>query len=46
MDFLMEEVLLEQIIIYGTVFLLCAITVFFYLRKKKVSSVVIEKKVA
>jgi len=46
MDFLMEEVLLEQIIIYSTVFLLCAITVFFYLRKKKVSSVVIEKKVA
>lgn len=46
MDFLMEEVLLEQIIIYGTVFFLCAITVFFYLRKKKVSSVVIEKKVA
>ena len=46
MDFLMEEVLLEQIIIYSTVFLLCAITVFFYLRKKKVSSVVIENKVA
>ncbi len=41
----MDEVLLEQIVIYGTVFLLCAATVFFYLRKKSVNSVNIEKKV-
>ena len=46
MDFLMDEVLLEQIVIYGTVFLLCAATVFFYLRKKSVKSVNIEKKVS
>ncbi len=31
----MNEVLLEQFIIYGTVFALCAITLFFYTRKKK-----------
>jgi len=42
----MGEVLLEQIIVYGSVFLLCAMTIFFYMRKKKVSSVVVEKKVA
>ncbi len=42
----MDEVLLEQIVIYGTVFLLCVMTIFFYLRKKKVKSVVVEKKVA
>lgn len=41
----MNEVLIEQIIIYGAVFLLCAITIHFYLRKKKVESRVIEKKV-
>ncbi|MEL0455886.1 NAD(P)-binding domain-containing protein [Flavobacteriaceae bacterium SZ-1-7] len=41
----MEEVLLEQILVYGTVFILCAITVFFYTRKKKVKSVIVEKKV-
>ena len=40
-----NEVLIEQIVIYGVVFLICAITVFFYLRKKKVESTVIEKKV-
>jgi thioredoxin reductase/NAD-dependent dihydropyrimidine dehydrogenase PreA subunit len=45
MDFLMDEVLIEQIVIYGIVFLLCFTTVFFYLRKKKVKSEVIEKKV-
>lgn len=42
----MNEVVIEQIIIYGTVFLLCAMTIFFYMRKKKVSSIVIENKVA
>jgi len=41
----MNEVLIEQIAIYGTVFFLCALTIFFYMRKKKVSSLVIEKKV-
>jgi len=42
----MGEVLLEQIIVYATVFILCGLTIFFYLRKKKVSSEVIEKKVS
>ncbi len=41
----MGEVLIEQIIIYSTVFILCAITVYFYMRKKKVSSQDVEKKV-
>lgn len=41
----MSEVLIEQIIIYGTVFLICAITIFFYLRKKQVNSKVTEKKI-
>ncbi len=45
MDFLMNEVLIEQIIIYGSVFLLCAITIFFYMRKKKVTSEGVIKKV-
>lgn len=39
MDILMsDEVFLEQILVYGTVFLICAITVFFYTRKKRVKS--------
>lgn len=42
----MNEVLLEQIIIYGLVLLLCAITIFIYLRKKKVKSIVVEEKVS
>ncbi len=46
MDILMNEVLLEQIIIYGSVLLLCAITIFFYLRKKKVKSIIVEEKVS
>ncbi len=41
----MNEVFIEQLVIYGTVFLLCAMTVFFYMRKKKVKSVVVAKKV-
>ncbi len=41
----MEEVLLEQIIIYGTVAILCFTTIFFYMRKKKVKSIKIVKKV-
>ena len=42
----MEEVLLEELLVYGTVFLLCAITVFIYLRKKKKNTVETVKKVA
>jgi len=45
MDILMEEVLLEQILIYGTVGILCLITISFYLRKKKVVSKETIKKV-
>ena len=41
----MGEVLIEQIVVYSTAFILCATTVFFYLRKKKVASVVVEQKV-
>ena len=43
--FLMQEVLLEQLIVYGGVFLLCAVLIYLYLKSKKVSSKVIEKKV-
>jgi thioredoxin reductase (NADPH) len=35
MDFLMDEVFLEQLVVYGLVFFICAITVYFYLHKKK-----------
>ncbi len=42
----MNEVVIEQIIIYGAVFLLCVMTIFFYIRKKNVSSIVVENKVA
>jgi thioredoxin reductase (NADPH) len=45
MDILME-LLLEQIIVYGIVFLFCAIIVVFYLRKKKTTSQTTLKKVA
>lgn len=41
----MDEVLIEQIIIYGTVLILCTSTIYFYLKKKKVKSIVVEKKV-
>lgn len=40
------ELLLEQIIVYGIVFLFCAIIVVFYLRKKKTTSQTTLKKVA
>jgi thioredoxin reductase/Pyruvate/2-oxoacid:ferredoxin oxidoreductase delta subunit len=46
MDILMKVILIEQIIVYGTVFLFCAIIIFFYIRKKKVSSTIVEEKVA
>lgn len=41
----MEEVLLEQIIIYGTIAILCLTTIFFYMRKKKVKSIKTVEKV-
>ena len=42
----MNEVLLEELVIYGTVFLLCLLTVFFYLRKKNKKTIETVKKVA
>ncbi len=42
----MNEVLLEQIVIYGVVFFICALTVFFYLRRKGKKSLETVKKVA
>ncbi|MCF6181806.1 NAD(P)-binding domain-containing protein [Lutibacter sp.] len=42
----MEEVIIEQISIYGTLFLLCIIVIYFYVRKKKIISKTTEKKVA
>jgi thioredoxin reductase (NADPH) len=45
MDILME-VIIEQIAVYGTVFIICAVTVFFYLRKKKKDSQKVARKVA
>jgi len=40
------EVAIEEILVYGTVFILCIITVYFYLRKQKKNSLKILKKVA
>jgi len=40
------EVLIEETAIYGIVFLLCGITIFFYLRKNKKNSLITEQKVA
>jgi thioredoxin reductase/NAD-dependent dihydropyrimidine dehydrogenase PreA subunit len=45
MDILMNEVLLEQLITYGTVFLLFTFIILFYLRKKKVKSITTIEKV-
>lgn len=42
----MSEVLIEQIVVYGVLFLLITLTLFFYLRSKKAKSIVVEKKVA
>jgi len=42
----MNEVLLEEVLVYGTVFLLCALTVFFYIRKKNKKTIETVKKVA
>ncbi|MGB5362777.1 MAG: NAD(P)-binding domain-containing protein [Aureibaculum sp.] len=46
MDILMGEVLIEQILIYGTVFIICAVTIYFHLKKKKNTSKETIKKVA
>ena len=40
------EVLIEQIAIYGSVLLLCGLTIFFYMRSLKKKSAIVEKKVA
>lgn len=45
MDILME-VLLEEVVIYGTVFVLCAITIYYYLRRQKATTQETERKVA
>ena len=42
----MEEVILEELFVYGIVFLLCAITILFYLRKKNKKTIETVKKVA
>jgi thioredoxin reductase/ferredoxin len=42
----MSEVLLEELIVYGTAFLLCAMTIFFYLRRKNKKTIETVKKVA
>ncbi len=39
------ELLLEQILIYGIVFILCIITIYFYVSKKKRKSLEVQKKV-
>ena len=39
------EVVLEQALVYGTVFILCIITVYFYLRKQNRNSLEIQRKV-
>lgn len=41
----MDEVLIEEIVIYGVLFLICAINIYFYVRKKKVNSVITAEKV-
>jgi thioredoxin reductase (NADPH) len=46
MDFLMAQIILEQVVVYGAVILLCFLTIFFYLRKQKRNSKEILKKVA
>ena len=40
------SVFLEQILVYGIVFLLCIITVYFYLTRKKKKSIEVKKKVS
>lgn len=45
MDILME-VLIEEILVYGIVIVLCLVVVFFYLRKQKKTTQITEEKVA
>jgi thioredoxin reductase (NADPH) len=40
------EVILEEIVIYGLVFFICAVIIVYYLQKKKVGSLIVEKKVS
>ena len=40
------EVMIEQLVVYGAVFVLCAVTVWLYLRKKKKGSIETNQKVA
>ncbi|MDH4089214.1 MAG: NAD(P)-binding domain-containing protein [Cyclobacteriaceae bacterium] len=42
----MEEVFIEQVVMYGAAILLCAVVVYFYLRQNKVTSSVTRHKVA
>lgn len=42
----MAQIILEQVFVYGAVFLLCIITIYFYLRKQKKNSNEILNKVA
>lgn len=39
------EVILEEIVVYGIVFVICAIIIFYYLQKKKSNSLVVARKV-
>ncbi len=45
MDLLMDELLLEQLLVYGTLFLICGLTVSLYLRKKNRKSTETRQKV-
>ena len=40
------EVIIEEILIYGLVFILCGIVVYFYLKKQKRTSIITDQKVA
>lgn len=46
MDFLSMEQIIENIIIYSLVILLCLVIVILYLRKQKMNSLLVEKKIA
>ncbi len=41
----MSDIFLEQLITYGTVFLFCALIIFFYIRKKNKATKITQKKV-
>lgn len=46
MDILMEEVMLEQIVLYGAVFLLCAVIVLLYVRQQRKRTKETQRKVS